>query len=177
MVLGVMAEQGLISAEDVTAARARPLDLNTEGNIRGAVPAYLDLVRRQLRQEYREEDLTTRGLSIFTAFDPLLQRQLSAARQPCWINWIPPANCRPHRWSPGLIRRGRHALVGGRTARFAGFNRALDARRPAGGSLLKSAIYLAAWSSPSSTRWRRCCRHAYHYQGGRREGVAATELR
>ena len=38
------------------------------------MPAYLDLVRRQLRQEYREEDLTTRGLSIFTAFDPLLQR-------------------------------------------------------------------------------------------------------
>jgi penicillin-binding protein 1B len=39
------------------------------------------------------------------------------------------------------------ALIGGRSTRFAGFNRALDARRPAG-SLLKSAIYLAALEKP-----------------------------
>ena len=37
--------------------------------------------------------------------------------------------------------------MGGRKARFAGFNRALDARRPAG-SLLKPAIYLVALEQP-----------------------------
>jgi penicillin-binding protein 1B len=39
------------------------------------------------------------------------------------------------------------ALVGGRDIRYRGFNRALDARRPAG-SLLKPAVYLAALEQP-----------------------------
>ena len=39
------------------------------------------------------------------------------------------------------------ALVGGRRVSYAGFNRALDARRPAG-SLLKPAVYLAALEQP-----------------------------
>lgn len=147
VVLGVMAEQGVISPEQAAAARARPLDLNMEGNIRGAVPAYLDLVRRQLRQEYREEDLTTKGLSIFTAFDPLLQRQLERSTAAVLDQLDTTGKLQSAsvvtRFDTGEVA----ALTGGRTARFAGFNRALDARRPAG-SLLKSAIYLAALEQP-----------------------------
>lgn len=42
-------------------------------------PAFLDLVKRQLREDYRDEDLTEEGLRIFTSFDPILQMKSQAA--------------------------------------------------------------------------------------------------
>ncbi len=79
VVLEVMAVQGVITTEQAAAARAMPLGLNRQQRMRDSFPAFLDLVRRQLRLDYREEDLTTRGISIFTSFDPLLQRQLESS--------------------------------------------------------------------------------------------------
>ena len=76
VVLDAMAAEEVISEEHAMVARAMPLGLNSAPSIRNTFPAYLDLVRRQLRRDYREEDLTTLGLSIFTAFDPILQRKL-----------------------------------------------------------------------------------------------------
>ncbi|MCB1688928.1 MAG: penicillin-binding protein 1B [Halioglobus sp.] len=147
VVLGVMAEQGVITPEQAAAARDKPLELDSEGSIRGSFPAYLDLVRRQLRRDYREEDLTTKGLSIFTPFDPLLQRQLERSTSAVLDQLDPTAKLQSAsvvtRFDTGEVA----ALIGGRKTRFAGFNRALDARRPAG-SLLKSAIYLAALEQP-----------------------------
>ena len=101
-------------------------------------------MRRQLRRDYREEDLTTRGLSIFTSFDPLLQRQLEASTAAALCSGsIPLVSWRARtvvtRFDTGEVA----ALLGGRKPRYAGFNRALDARRPAG-SLLKPAIFLTA---------------------------------
>jgi penicillin-binding protein 1B len=143
VVLKVMAEEGVISAEHATVARAMPLGLNQKPSIRGSFPAYLGLVRRQLRQEYREEDLTTLGLSIFSAFDPLLQRQVEQSTATIMDQLDQGGDLQTAsvvtRFDSGEVA----ALVGGRKARYAGFNRALDARRPAG-SLLKPAVYLAA---------------------------------
>ena len=147
LVLDVMADQDVISVEHATVARAMPLGLNTERRIRDSFPAYLDLVRRQLRQEYRDEDLTTLGLSIFTAFDPLLQRQVERSTTAV-LDQIDPGG---ELESASVVTRFDSgevaALVGGRQVRYAGFNRALDARRPAG-SLLKPAVYLAALERP-----------------------------
>ncbi|QIB66005.1 penicillin-binding protein 1B [Kineobactrum salinum] len=148
LVLGLMAEQDVISGEQAQAARAQPLGLNNRRGIRDTFPAYLDLVRRQLRLEYRDEDLATLGLSIFTSFDPLLQRQLelsSAAvlQQLDGSGELQTASV-VTRFDSGEVA----ALIGGRKVRYAGFNRALDARRPAG-SLLKPAVYLAALEQPT----------------------------
>ncbi len=147
VVLNVMAERGVISTEHATVARAMPLDLNSENQIRGSFPAYLELVRRQLRQEYREEDLTTLGLSIFTSFDPLLQRQVERSTAEVMAQLDKDGELQTAtvvtRFDTGEVA----ALVGGRSVRYAGFNRALDARRPAG-SLLKPAVYLAALEQP-----------------------------
>jgi penicillin-binding protein 1B len=145
LVLDEMVEAEVISAERAAVARAMPLGVNRSPRVRDAFPAYLDLVRRQLREEYRQEDLATLGLSIFTPFDPLLQRQLEASTR----DVLAPLDAELE--TASIVTRVDTgevaALVGGRQVRYAGFNRALDARRPAG-SLLKPAVYLAALEQP-----------------------------
>lgn len=148
LVLELMADQGAISLEQSTVARAMPLGLNKQRRIRDSFPAFLDLVRRQLRRDYRDEDLTTRGLSIFTSFDPLLQRTLESSTTIVMDQIDPRGDMQSAtvvtRFDTGEVA----ALTGGRKPRFAGFNRALDVRRPAG-SLLKPAIYLVALERPN----------------------------
>ncbi|MEQ9393748.1 penicillin-binding protein 1B [Haliea sp.] len=147
LVLDVMVEQALVSAEQATVARNMPLDLNNRQGIRDTFPAFLDLVRRQLRLEYRDEDLTTMGLSIFTSFDPLIQRQIEHSSTAILKQLDASGELQTAsvvtRFDSGEVA----ALVGGRQVRYAGFNRALDAQRPAG-SLLKPAVYLAALEQP-----------------------------
>ncbi|TDG11573.1 penicillin-binding protein 1B [Seongchinamella unica] len=147
VVLNLMVEQGVISEEHAVVARAMPLGLNSAPRIRDTFPAYLDLVRRQLRRQYREEDLTSEGLTILTAFDPLLQRQLERSTGTV-MNQLDAGGSLQTASVVTRIDSGEvAALVGGRKVSYAGFNRALDARRPAG-SLLKPAVYLAALEQP-----------------------------
>jgi len=147
VVLGVMVDQGIISQEHATIANGMSLGLNARERPRDSYPAYLDLVRRQLRLEYRDEDLTSLGLSIFTSFDPILQRQLEISTSTVMEQLDPGGILQTAtvvtRFDTGEVA----ALVGGRRVRYAGFNRALDAQRPAG-SLLKPAVYLAALEQP-----------------------------
>ena len=74
-VLAVMRGQRLINGAEASVASAMPLALSQRPRIMNSYPAFLDLVRRQLHRDYREEDLGSKGLNIFTSFDPLLQRQ------------------------------------------------------------------------------------------------------
>jgi penicillin-binding protein 1B len=147
VVLEVMAEQEVITPSKAAAARAMPLGLNKQQRMRDSFPAFLDLVRRQLPQDYREEDLANRGLSIFTSFDPLLQRQLEQSTAAVMDQLDSSGKLQSASVVTRIDTGEVAALVGGRKARYAGFNRALDARRPAG-SLLKPAIYLTALERP-----------------------------
>ena len=149
LVLDVMAARGVVGRAKADAATAQPLGIRPEVP-RGASPhpAFLDLVRRQLSRDYRESDLRTEGLRIFTSLDPgvqelaerALSRELSAAERRKGL---------PDGVLEGAVLVARSdngevlAVVGGRRARAQGFNRALDARRPIG-SLVKPAVYLAA---------------------------------
>jgi len=115
-------------------------------------PAFLDLVRRQLRRDYDEADLRSEGLRLFTTLDPTVQ---AAAEQVLAANLV---RLDRQRKSPSPlegavvvsdVQSGEvQALVGGRDPRFEGFNRALDALRPVG-SLLKPAIFLTALADPA----------------------------
>jgi len=148
LVLDVWVQEGIISIEQGAVAKLMPLDLQGQDSLKQRFPAYLDLVRRQLRLEYRDEDLTTLGLRIFTAFDPSVQLTLQKTTE----STLASIDQTELLQSASVVTRVDSgeviALTGGRQVSQAGFNRALDARRPAG-SLFKPAVYLAALEDES----------------------------
>jgi penicillin-binding protein 1B len=161
LVLDVLAEQGVVTQAQAAAAKQQPLGVTQRGSLADtSYPGFLDLVKRQLRQDYRDEDLTEEGLRIFTSFDPIIQlkaeaalaetlKRLTAGRGKA-LDEVEAAMLVTNPES-GEIQ----ALIGGRQPRFAGFNRVLDAVRPIG-SLIKPAVYLTALERPSQytlTSW------------------------
>ena len=150
LVLGVMRDEGVIDEVAYTVASAMPLGLSRRPRIMNSFPAYLDLVRRQLRRDYREKDLGSRGLRIFTSFDPLLQRRAESSIQAVLDGLDPEAGLEAAMVVTSFDNGEVRALIGGREPRFAGFNRALDAVRPIG-SLVKPVVYLTALEQAS--RW------------------------
>ncbi len=150
LVLGLLAEHEVIPAETAQAASKRPLGVVGEGRLAsGYYPAFLDFVRRTLRRDYREEDLTEAGLKIFTTLDPQIQSRAEAALT-AELERLDKARKEQREESlEGVVvvtspQSGDvNAMVGGRRVSFDGFNRALDAKRSIG-SLVKPVIYLAA---------------------------------
>jgi len=149
LVLRVLAEQGVVSAEDAERATKKPLGIAEAGRKGGGFyPAFLDLVRRQLRQDYEETDLTESGLTVFSTLDPLVQGAAESALSGEMDRLDRSARKEAHGLEGVVVvttpQTGEvAALIGGRRAGFDGFNRALDAKRPIG-SLAKPIVYLAA---------------------------------
>ncbi|MGH8353902.1 MAG: penicillin-binding protein 1B, partial [Pseudomonas sp.] len=159
LILDMLVEQGVVTAEEAAAAKHKPLGVTQRGSLAdSSFPAFLDLVKRQLRQDYREEDLTEEGLRIFTSFDPILQLKAEAAlsetlKRLSGRKGVDQVEAAMVVTNPetGEVQ----AMLGSRQPRFAGFNRVLDAVRPIG-SLIKPAVYLTALERPSQytlTSW------------------------
>ncbi len=150
-VIDTLLADGLIDRETATQAKHSPLGIAPKPNRgNGRYPAFIDLVKRHLQQDYREDDLRSEGLRIFTSLEPSVQQEAERALH-SWINRIERDRGLPTDLLQGgvvLTHQGSaevSAIVGGRDVRFEGFNRALDIQRPVG-SLLKPALYLAALS-------------------------------
>ena len=153
LVIDLMAHHQIISSAEASAAKQAPLGLR-DGGARPSsdYPAFVSLVRRQLQRDYREEDLRSEGLRIFTTLDPLAQANAEQA-----VSERLPALDKKYGLESGTLEAAAVvtsvaqgevlALVGGRERGFAGFNRALDAVRPIG-SLIKPVIYLTALAQP-----------------------------
>jgi penicillin-binding protein 1B len=151
LVLDEMVEQGYVPAKEAAAAKARPLDVveNPHQSI-SRYPAFLDLVRRQLQQEYRPEDLTSEGLRIFTTLDVNVQRHLEESAVSVLSKLESRSRSAPLETAGLVTRRATGeiaALLGSRDAGSAGFNRVLDAERQIG-SLYKPVVYLTALANP-----------------------------
>ena len=150
LVLKLMADLKVISPEDAAAATSRPLGVTTRAA--GAYyPSYLDFVRRTLRRDYPESDLTQEGLKIYTSLEPRAQDEaeqtldrelarLERTRSPTSAS-LDGAVVITAPASGDVI-----AIVGGRRIGYSGFNRALDAARPMG-SVVKPFVYLTALES------------------------------
>lgn len=151
LVLGVMRHEGVLTEKEYTEAVSRPLGIE-ERRPSGATPfpAYLDLVRQQLTRDYKEEDIRSAGLMIFTAMDPIVQLMAENILQKRVAQLERSQRIKKGRLNGAMIvstvQNGEViALVGSRDVRYAGYNRALTAQRQIG-SLVKAAIYLTAFN-------------------------------
>ena len=155
LVLQEMRKMDFITQAQFLEARAAPLGVvekPPEGT--SLYPAFVELVHRQLRRDYREDDLRSEGLLIFTTLDPLVQTSAERALT-SRLSQLEKDRRLPLKSLEGAVvvshsQNGEvQALVGGRNTRYEGFNRALDAARPVG-SLMKPVIYLTALERPGS---------------------------
>ncbi len=149
LVLKIFRDEELISEGEYQDALKEPLGI--AGGVGGSVaryPAFVDLVKRQLKGQYQDTDLVNEGLRIFTTLDPraqeVLERDLSEGLAKLEVG---------RKQKPGMLQTAGVvtsvdggevlAVVGGRDVRYSGFNRALDSRR-AIGSLAKPFVFLSA---------------------------------
>ena len=153
IVLQEMVRLNTITQAQFVDARQKPLGVVHRAPAgTSPYPAFLQLVHRQLQRDYREEDLRSEGLRIFTTLDPRTQRHAEQALS-LRLAQIEKARKIPANTLEGAVvvsstQNGEiQALVGGREARYAGYNRAIDAQRQIG-SLAKPIVYLTALETP-----------------------------
>ena len=151
-VIDVMIELGLVDQTTGNEWQSRPLGVMEKPGSRARHPAFVDLVRRQLAEQYAPEDLKTKGLKVFTTLRPGVQAALeeSPARleQVEAAKGLEPGTLQTAGVVASLTTGEIEAMIGGRDVHYEGFDRALDARRQIG-SLIKPAIYLTALSRPA----------------------------
>lgn len=150
-VLKAMLNEQMITQLQYDAAVAAPLDVVAKPvYVDERYPAFMELVKAQLREEYRDEDLRSNGLQVFTSLDPYLQDQLQHQIRAHLglVNEMQGPEYDDLQ-AAGVITDANNgellALVGDRSLYSTGFNRALGAKRPIG-SLVKPALYLKALS-------------------------------
>lgn len=152
LVLDEMHLLGYITKRQAIAAKHQKLKIisRTHRSV-NRYPGFLDLVKRQLRQEYREDDLTSEGLRIFTTLETRVQnilektitQKLKQLEKRPKTSKLETATIVTRREGGEIV-----ALAGARDPRAVGFNRALDAVRPIG-SLIKPVVYLTALEYPA----------------------------
>ena len=153
LVLDLMYQQGYLDERTRQQALLSPLDLSVRPRwVSGKYPAFLQLVKNQLLQEYNMEDLRNRGLRIFTTLDTERQDSTEAVlrQQLQQLERSKSMNAGTLQAASIFLQSSTGAvlsLAGDRNAEYVGFNRALHARRPIG-SLIKPFVYYTALTDP-----------------------------
>lgn len=150
LVLRLLANDGHISRAIYEQASDTPLQLIERGRMGyGRTPAFMGMLRQELQERFGSDFLSQNGLKIFSSMDPIAQHSaeqaISEQLKQLRINTKKPdleAAMVVTNWRKGEVS----AVVGGADPSFAGFNRALSARR-AIGSLIKPPVFAEALAS------------------------------
>lgn len=154
LVLRLLQQQNIIDQELYDMLSARPLGVQPRGGVISPQPAFMQMVRQELQAKLGDKVKDLSGVKIFTTFDPVAQDAAEKAA----IEGIPAL--KKQRKLPDLetamvvvdrFTGEVRAMVGGAEPQFAGYNRAMQARRSIG-SLAKPATYLTALSQPNQYR-------------------------
>ncbi|WP_455812672.1 bifunctional glycosyl transferase/transpeptidase [Pseudomonas graminis] len=154
LVLRLLQQQKVIDQELYDMLSARPLGVQPKGGVITPQPAFMQMVRNELQSKLGDKMKDLSGVKIFTTLDSVSQdaaeksveEGIPALRKQRGVNDLETAMVVVDRFS-GEVR----AMVGGADPQFAGYNRALQARRSIG-SLAKPATYLTALSQPDTYR-------------------------
>ena len=149
LVLGILQKRKHINSSALEEYKSRKLGV-VSPNFRSETkyPAFHDLVRLELRQNYEDSELRTQGLKIQTNLDPVLQDSLENNIKKTKAQLVKKYGDKLIELegaamavdiSTGEIK----AVVGSTNPSKFGFNRSINAIRPIG-SLVKPFIYLTA---------------------------------
>lgn len=150
LVLRLMMQQGILTANEFEMAANRPLDIQDNPRIASRQPAYFQQLKIELKEKVGDAFQSDVGLRVFTSLDPVSQKELETAI----AKKIPElASVAGKSLEGAAIAVDRHtgeirAMVGGKRTGYDGFNRALNASRQIG-SLAKPAVYLTALEQPN----------------------------
>lgn len=154
LVLRLLQQQNVIDQELYDMLSARPLGVQPRGGVISPQPAFMQMVRQELQAKLGDKVKDLSGVKIFTTFDSVAQDAAEKAA----ADGIPAL--KKQRKLPDLetamvvvdrFTGEVRAMVGGAEPQFAGYNRAMQARRSIG-SLAKPATYLTALSLPNQYR-------------------------
>ncbi len=154
LVLRLLEEQKVIDQDLYNMLSARPLGVQPRGGVISPQPAFMQMVRQELQGKLGDKVKDLSGVRIFTTFDPVAQDAAEKAategipvlKKQRKLKDLETAMVVVDRFT-GEVR----AMVGGANPQFAGYNRAMQARRSIG-SLAKPATYLTALSQPNKYR-------------------------
>lgn len=154
LVLRLLQQQQVIDQELYDMLSARPLGVQPRGGVISPQPAFMQMVRQELQSKLGDKVKDLSGVKIFTTFDSVAQDAAEKAA----VDGIP-ALKKQRKLSDletAMVVVDRNtgevrAMVGGAEPQFAGYNRAMQARRSIG-SLAKPATYLTALSQPNQYR-------------------------
>lgn len=154
LVLRLLQQQQIIDQELYDMLSARPLGVQPRGGVISPQPAFMQMVRQELQAKLGDKVKDLSGVKIFTTFDSVAQdaaekaatEGIPALKKQRKLPDLETAMVVVDRFT-GEVR----AMVGGAEPQFAGYNRAMQARRSIG-SLAKPATYLTALSQPNQYR-------------------------